>query len=103
MEKEIREKVLEREVYCRANYTGEKALAKAIEEDGAGDYIVYNLYNEDEEEIKEIFQYFIVSPWLGEKIKENGGIVIVSPDLTFWGRECCGMSYLDTTEFDFLY
>ncbi len=37
----------------------------------------------------EIFEYWAISSWLGDKLKENGGIVIDSYP-TIWGRETRG-------------
>ena len=46
---------------------------------------------------KEIFQWFIVSDWLYEKLDKQGEPVVKIKGLNFWGRCGCGYSLEDET------
>jgi hypothetical protein len=41
-------------------------------------------------EPQEIYQWFIVSPWLAGKLSEDGQPVAEWKGLHWWGRTCCG-------------
>jgi hypothetical protein len=57
---------------------------------------IENIYIEDEEtgesEMQEVFQWFIVSDYLAEKLKEKGEPII--NDENIWGRGTCGQAIL---------
>lgn len=53
----------------------------------------YDINNEDETE-PEIFEYWAVSDWLGEKLKENKEIVFECLDFVVWGRQTTGQAIL---------
>lgn len=40
----------------------------------------------------EIYEWWAVSGWFGEKLKEKGQIVIESWGKSYWGRQCTGQS-----------
>jgi hypothetical protein len=55
-------------------------------------------YKEDPEsgDYPEIFEYWSVTDWLGEKLKQKGEIVFKYLDFTVWGRQCTGQAiFLD--------
>lgn len=49
---------------------------------------------EPEAEFREIFEYWIVSPWLGEKLRDKGEPVLERRDGWIWGRTCTGQAIL---------
>lgn len=54
-----------------------------------------NLYD-DNEDLQEIFEYWAVSEWLYENLKEQGEPVGEFLNLYIWGRGSCGQAiYLD--------
>ena len=54
-----------------------------------------NCINCFEPEPKEVLQWFIVSDWLYNKLKEQGEPVIEMKGVNFWGRCGCGYSLED--------
>jgi hypothetical protein len=53
-----------------------------------------NFFEEGEDgelEGKEIFQWFLVSSWLAEKLEEIGEPVLRLEDACWWGRTQCGI------------
>jgi DNA-directed RNA polymerase subunit RPC12/RpoP len=55
------------------------------------------LHNEKPEaEIQEIYEYWIVSPWLGKRLRDKGEPVLERWGGWIWGRTCTGqMIFLD--------
>ncbi len=51
----------------------------------------YNIANDDETE-PVIFEYWAISEWLGDRLKENKEIVFNMLDFTVWGRQTTGQS-----------
>ena len=51
-------------------------------------------YKEDKEtgEYPEIYEYWAVSKWLGDKLKEKGEIIFEMLDFIVWGRQCTGQA-----------
>lgn len=55
-----------------------------------------NLYTEEEEE-REVFEWWLVSSWLVEKLKKKGEVFVEIFGETWWGRGCTGQAvYLDS-------
>ena len=49
-----------------------------------------------EEEMAEPLQFWIVTPFLGEKLEEAGECVLPRANGWIWARQCCGQSiYMD--------
>jgi len=48
--------------------------------------------HEEEPETKEILEFWIVSPWLGEKLMEKGEAVLKRWGGWIWGRTCTGQA-----------
>lgn len=53
-------------------------------------------FDDPEHEAKEVMQWYIVSDWLADKLKEQDEIVWAPYDITFWGR--CSCNYALTEE-----
>tara|TARA_Y100000310_G_C20615028_1_gene780159 strand:- start:76 stop:444 length:369 start_codon:yes stop_codon:yes gene_type:complete len=117
---EKRQNVIDKDIYCLANtlaekllteyYDGDYILANALAEKLLTEYYegseyVINVHNDIDEndEYKEVYQYFIVSDWFAEQAIENGDYIIETQDLFIWGRECYGISLADTKELDFMF
>lgn len=49
-------------------------------------------YNELDTDVPEIFEWWAVSKWFGEKLKEQGCVVFDSYGKSYWGRETTGQS-----------
>lgn len=45
---------------------------------------------DDEGNMSEVFEYWIVTPWLGAKLKAQGELVSEFFDLVIWGRQTTG-------------
>jgi len=74
-----------------------------LEEDIADEYLDYGVKcphcgaiheEEPEPETQEILEYWIVSPWLGEKLKDKGEPVLERWGGWIWGRTCSGQAIL---------
>lgn len=52
------------------------------------------LENADFEEITEIYEYWSVSSWLADKLKEKGQIIINECGFCIWGRQTTGQAIL---------
>jgi len=74
-----------------------------FEEDLANEYLDYGVKclhcgaiheEEPETERQEIYEYWIVSPWLGEKLMAKGEPVLKRWDGWIWGRTCTGQAIL---------
>lgn len=87
------EHILDQEVYCQADTLIEYLQEKAV-------YIEWEYTPEREEEddedyepdFPEIFQYYIISEWLYNRMKEHNiapVAFIEEIQLHFWGRTCC--------------
>jgi len=50
--------------------------------------------DEPETELQEIYEYWIVTPWLGEKLRDKGEPVLKRWDGWIWGRTCTGQAIL---------
>ena len=87
-------------------YTEFESLGRCIRGDVLQCSNCKNMGSTNEDEIcincfdpepKEIFQWFIVSEWLFNKLNEQGEPVIEIKGLYFWGRCGCGYSLEDET------
>tara|TARA_R100000008_G_scaffold43848_1_gene25459 strand:+ start:778 stop:1137 length:360 start_codon:yes stop_codon:yes gene_type:complete len=57
------------------------------------DYIDFeNVYEEEEDTFKDIFQYFIISEWLYEELSEIGACIAQFKGLYIWGKTDFGQS-----------
>lgn len=53
---------------------------------------IMNLFDEETEETKEIFEWWIVSDWMAEKLKEENEPILETDYGTWWGRTCFGQA-----------
>ena len=51
-----------------------------------------NVYNEEEDTFREIYQYFTISGWLYEELSKIGGCVAEFKGLYIWGKTDFGQS-----------
>ena len=56
---------------------------------------VNNLYDEETEEYKDVYQWYLVSPWLFEALDALGYPVLDTTGGYYWGRESYGMHIVD--------
>lgn len=48
------------------------------------------------EEMKEVFEFWLVTDWLASKLREYNEVIIEVDDLVIWGRTCTGQAiYMD--------
>ena len=87
----IVDRLIGREILTLANGLFEKLLNDS-------EYCLYdeieNFYYEDENEEcepKEVFQWWIVSEYLYERLQEVGEVVCDVEGVYFWGRTACGI------------
>ena len=74
------ENIINRDVLTLCN----ELVDYASENDG---YIEFdNVYKEEEDTFKDIFQYFIISEWLYEELSKIGGCVAEFKGLYIWGK-----------------
>jgi hypothetical protein len=90
---ELGEKLVKREVIECISQTISMAFEKDTEEILEALESCEN-YKEDPElgDYPEIFEFWSVTDWLGEKLKQKGEIVFKYLDFTVWGRQCTGQS-----------
>lgn len=94
----IKSQFIERHVYANVNSLVEYIIQKGFEDSNAPFTIedIENIYIENEEtgesEMQEVFQWYIVSDYLAEKLKEKGEPII--NDENIWGRGTCGQAIL---------
>ncbi len=83
---ETLDRIVNREIHTNCTY-----LINTLLRDPTYAHDMEDLYPVDDEgnEI-EVFQYFIVSPWMYEKLRAKGEIVAQFQDLEIWGRQTCG-------------
>lgn len=61
-----------------------------------GEIFTEDSYNELDDEPQEVYEWWIVTPWFGEKLKEHGEVVLERWGGWIWGRCCTGQAiYLD--------
>ena len=82
-------RLVERHVLHNLCLTAEKM----IEEDPDLLYDAKN-YKEDKEtgEYPEIFEFWAVSKWLGDKLEEKDEVTFEMLDFIVWGRQCTGQA-----------
>ena len=103
--RELLERLINQDVKELANTTGEMYLDFAlgcIDIDNQDAPELFNQYNEETDEHAEILQFFIVSDWLADQLIANGLCVMKTDDLNFYCRTQCGISIVDSGEFNFL-
>ena len=78
-EQEFTESIINRDVLTLCNELVEYASEN-------NDYIEFDNILDEDNEYKDIFQYFIISEWLYEELSEIGGCVAEFKGLYIWGK-----------------
>ena len=84
-----------REVYVNASHLVENCIYasdmqstfKRFED---FDVELWSQYDEETDTFTEVFEWWIVSSWLGRKLLEKDEIIIKTGNLTIWGRTTTG-------------
>ena len=82
-----KERLVRREVLCNVSMLIQEMLTqKKYFEDLSG------LIGEEDDEgnIPEVFEYWVVTSWFAEKLKAHGELVTEFFDLVIWGRQTTG-------------
>ena len=92
-QQELIDRIIDREVLTLANQLIEDVFKKQEDE-----FIeIENLIDEETEDYKEIFQYFIVSKYLYDKLNSVNASIFKYKGLFFWGRtdfgQCLSMNH----------
>jgi hypothetical protein len=95
---ELGEKLVKREIIECISLTIDRAFKKDTDEILEALESCENFKEDPESEnYPEIFEYWSVTDWLGEKLKQKGEIVFKYLDFTVWGRQCTGQAiFLDS-------
>jgi len=89
IQRELQSFVSREVCYCQSALVEELLNKEIISYD---DFV--NLYDEETEEYQEVYEYWIVSEWLAERLKQAGEPVIKSDFGTWWGRTSTGQSII---------
>lgn len=72
-----------------------------------GDYIGmfsdFIAEKEDEREVQEVYQWYLVDSWLANHLREIGEPVLDTDSNHLWGRTCCGQAIILDGTFQKLY
>ena len=92
-----KEKLVNREVLCNVSYLVTELMSqeKYFEE-------LSELFGQEDDEgnIPEVYEYWLVTPWLAEKLKAQGELVTDFLDLVIWGRQTSGQMICADTVID---
>ena len=88
-----KEKLVNREVLCNVSYLVTELMSqeKYFEE-------LSELFGQEDDEgnIPEVYEYWLVTPWLAEKLKAQGELVTEFFYQDIWGRQTSGqLIYMD--------
>lgn len=73
-------------VLYEQNYVIEKLLQ-------SDEFLVDNIHNFDD---NEVLEWWLVTDWLAEQLKEQNEVIIDDYDCYWWGRTCSGQAiYMD--------
>lgn len=84
---EEREKLVKREVLCEVSQLVQDLMSQERYCEGLSE-----LFGQEDEDgnMPEVFEYWLVTPWLGEKLKAHGELVTEFFNLVIWGRQTTG-------------
>jgi len=84
---DYREKLVQREVVYNVSFLIQELINKPEFFEDLSD-----LFGEEDAEgnMTEVFEYWIVTPWLAEKLKAHGELVTEFFNLDIWGRQTAG-------------
>tara|TARA_R100001463_G_scaffold53617_1_gene104648 strand:- start:1086 stop:1451 length:366 start_codon:yes stop_codon:yes gene_type:complete len=87
-EQELTESIINKDVLTLCN-----ELVEYIGQNGDGGQLEFdNIYDEENDEYVEIYQYFIITEWLYEELSKIGGCVAEFKGFYIWGRTDFGQS-----------
>jgi hypothetical protein len=88
-----RERLVKGEVLCNASSLVQELMSRKIPWKNLEELVTRKDENGN---VPEVFEFWIVTPWLGEKLKDHGEVVTEFCDLVFWGRQMMGqLIYVD--------
>lgn len=104
---DITRKLVEREIYCCMTPEVEYMLRTQYDTKDPiiSNEDIQNYHNEETDEYAEVFEWWAVSDWLGEKLAEKDEVIIDNIwGKTYWGRCTTGQAiYIDGVIFDIAY
>lgn len=88
-----KEMLVNKEVFCNVSYL----LAELMGQEKYCDELSELIGQEDDEgNMPEVYEYYIVTSWLAEKLKARGELVAEFFNLVIWGRQTSGqLIYMD--------
>jgi hypothetical protein len=84
-----KERLVNREILCNVSYLVSNLISQDKYCEGLSE-----LFGEEDEDgyLPEVYEYWLVTPWLGKKLKACGELVTEFLDLVIWGRQTTGQS-----------
>lgn len=82
-----KERLVQREVLCNVSSLAEELMSQEKYFEDLSEFIGEE---DDEGNMPEIFEYWVVTSWFGEKLKAQGELVTEFFDLVIWGRQTTG-------------
>ena len=88
MQSEITERIVRNEIYLCQSSLVEKCFEQSLFsiED------IENLNDAETDEYQEIFEWWAISNWLADKLKEHKEPILDNDYGTWWGRTCTGQA-----------
>jgi len=88
MQSEITERIVRNEIYlCQSSL-----IEKCFEQNLFSIEDIENLNNAKTDEYQEIFEWWAISNWLADKLKEHQEPILDNDYGTWWGRTCTGQA-----------
>jgi hypothetical protein len=88
-----KEKLVNREVLCNVSYLVTELMSQEKYFEELSELIGQE---DDEGNMREVYEYHAVTTWLGEKLKAQGELVTEFFNLVIWGRQTTGQAiYMD--------
>ena len=89
-----KEKLVNREVLCNVSYLVTELMSQEKYFEELSELIGQE---DDEGNMQEALEFWVVTPWFAEKLKAQGELVAEFFDLVIWGRQTSGqVIYADT-------
>lgn len=84
-----KEKLVNREILCNVSFLVEELIGQKKYFD---ELIELFGQEDDEGNLQEVYEYWIVTPWFAEKLKAQGELVTEFFNLGIWGRQTTGQA-----------
>ena len=91
-QQEFIKKIVNDEVLTLCNELADIGFKHGIKTDFGIEFIEFDNFIDEEGEVKEIMQFFIVSDWLANHLRINNACVSTFLDFEIWGRCEAGQS-----------